>query len=100
MIKYCPYCTESLGFIHIVRQRLFAKEGAALTCDKCGSSISMSGRAKLGILIGGGGACGYLWGQLLAEFLPSDWLTIASSILVALIVIPLLAYWSAPIKSG
>ncbi|PVV07255.1 MAG: hypothetical protein B6D77_14320 [gamma proteobacterium symbiont of Ctena orbiculata] len=100
MLKYCPYCTKPLGFIPLIKQRLFAKESAALICDKCGSSISQSGSAKLGILIGGGGICGYFWGQLLGEFLPNSWLTLASSLLVACVIVVLLAYWTAPIKRG
>jgi uncharacterized membrane protein len=100
MIKFCPYCAQRLGFISLVKQRLFAKESAALVCDKCGSSISLAGSAKLGVLLGGGGMCGYFWGQLIGEFLSNDWFTFVSSIIVSCIVIALSAYWTAPIKSG
>jgi hypothetical protein len=99
MIKYCPYCTKPLGFISLVKQRLFAKHNAPLICDKCGSTISLSGSAKLG-LVSGGGACGYFWGQMLGEFLPNDWFLIISGVVVAVIVTVLLAYLLAPIKTG
>ena len=82
----------------IVNQRLFAKDDAALVCDKCGSSISLSGSARLGILVDG--TCGYFWGKLLGEFLPDSWITLVSSVLVAALVVVLIAYWTAPIKSG
>jgi hypothetical protein len=100
MNKYCPYCTKPLGFIAIVKQRLFAQEGASLICDKCGSSISASGGAKLGVLVGGGGMCGYFWGQLIGDIIPNNWVTFLSSVIVACIIIVLAAYWSAPIKTG
>ena len=100
MLKYCPYCAQRLGFIPLVKQRLFAKEDAALVCDKCGSSISSSGSARVSLLIGGGSMCGYFWGKMLGEFVPFEWPVIVSSIVVACVVIVFLAYWSAPIKSG
>jgi hypothetical protein len=100
MFKYCPYCAQRLGFISLVKQRLFAKEDTALVCDKCGSSISSSGSARVSLLIGGGGMCGYFWGKIFGEFVPFEWLVILSSVIVAGAAIVLLAYWSAPIKSG
>jgi len=98
-LRYCPYCTKPLGFFAIVRQRFFAADNAELACDKCGSAISASGSAKLALLTGSG-FCGYLWGQLVGGLLPSSWVTILSSILVAVVVAMVLAYYTAPLKSG
>lgn len=98
MIKYCPYCTRPLGFIALVRQRLSASRNSGLRCDKCGSRISVSGSAMLGVLTGAGFACGYFWGRFAGHWLTADWLVLLSSAIVAAAVIAIGAYVTAPIK--
>lgn len=96
-IKTCPYCTETLPFFNLIRQRLTPSEQKAIECPRCKSTISVQGGASMWASSGIGSTGGYLLGKVLGGFSPE---VVVASVIFGLVVFVISSYFTAPIRHG
>jgi len=96
-IKTCPYCTETLPFFNLIRQRLTPSEQKAIKCPHCKSTISVQGGASMWASFGIGSTGGYLLGKVFGGFSPE---VVVASVIFGLLIFVISSYFTAPIRHG
>ena len=96
-IKTCPYCTESLPFFNLIRQRLTPSEQKAIECPSCKSTISVQGGASMWASFGIGSTGGYLLGKVFGGFSVE---VVVASVVFGLLIFVISSYFTAPIRRG